>query len=153
MNLMPRGRSSLRGCSNGRWHRKQYPALIPLYHIYMTRQKPAPNPAFCCILEYSVQSFSKTLNSVCYTLLKQQLFIHPRGDSESVSGVVPCIPTSLVFLVGMLEALINYCLQSTGKFSSESCYRNASCCTITCACHCFQSLLGKDGEFQWISAV
>lgn len=70
------------------------------------------------------------LNSVCYTLLKQQLFIHPRGDSESVSGIVPCISTSLVFLVGMLEALINYCLQSTGKFSSESCYRNASCCTI-----------------------
>lgn len=87
------------------------------------------------------------LNSVCYTVFKQQLFIHPRGDRESVLEVVRCIPTSLGSLMGMLGALINYCLQSTEKSLSESCYRNASCCIIfTWVCHCFQSLLIGQGK-------
>ena len=45
------------------------------------------------------------LNSVCYRIFKQQLFTHPRGDSESVLGVVQCEPTSLGSLIGMLGGL------------------------------------------------
>jgi len=81
------------------------------------------------------------LNSVCHSVLKQQLFIHPRGDSESVLGFFP-MHTHVSWLPHeMLGGLINY-LQSTEKFSSENCYGDASfCIIITWAFNCFQSLL------------